>query len=81
MQLGQEFTVEQRLERIELTNRRICWELDCIAHAVKLLLEANHCKKEAAEFIDRFYRERSSMTDVPVSERETEPPPTHPSIE
>lgn len=76
MQIVPELTIEQRLERIELSNKRICWELDCIAHAVKLLLEANKCKTEAAEFIDRFYRERT-----PISERETDPPPTHPSIE
>lgn len=72
MQMGQELTLEQRLDRLETSIARICWELDCIAHAVKALLEANKRQHEAEKFIEDFYSGRG------LEKNDDEPPPTRP---
>lgn len=63
-------TTDEHLQDIDGQLRRICYELDAIAHAVKKLLEANQCKAEAAVFFERFEAAKHS------DERPTLPPPT-----
>lgn len=74
MDLVQRLGIEDRLDALERTQRRICFELDVLARGVAKLLEANQCKKEAERLLQDFEDLRSER-DLEASERPTMPPP------
>ncbi len=58
-------TPDERLDDIDNTLRRICYELDALAGAIRRLLVATQCHSEAEQFMARFeaaqHNERPTM--------------------